>query len=401
MGTRMEQRRGTEAEAAAANPILADGELGWERDTHVLKIGDGIRHWLDIASMYVRTRGGDTIIASAVDVVPLALRGMAGQVVDIFSAKTIAGAGFRVDADGIPFVDADRLVKLTELNAEAALRVAETNNRLADVDAEEAARIGSVNAEAAARVAGDALAIQKAVITALGDILVGTGASGVARLAKGADGQILTMVGGNVVWAAAGAPDLTGYVQKAGSTMTGRIRVTDIGTAAGTTINFRQLAGGAYAHIDAGNLFDNGNRVYSASNPPPVSGMTILTASEYQQALATGASAAVSGGLYVTPVGDLTFVAPANGKVKITSRQNGDASKQAVWKLSSESWSLGLVLQRAANYGSTGPSAPAIIPISGLTPGATYTVNVANYSNNIYASGAQVLNAYFAVIVEG
>jgi microcystin-dependent protein len=41
----IQQRRGTAAEWAAANPILAEGEEGYETDTGYLKIGDGTTHW--------------------------------------------------------------------------------------------------------------------------------------------------------------------------------------------------------------------------------------------------------------------------------------------------------------------------------------------------------------------
>lgn len=45
MATRMQHRRGTAAEWAAANPILADGELGFERDTGIIKVGNGSTLW--------------------------------------------------------------------------------------------------------------------------------------------------------------------------------------------------------------------------------------------------------------------------------------------------------------------------------------------------------------------
>jgi hypothetical protein len=45
MATRMQQRRGTSAEWAAANPLLADGEIGYEKDTRVIKVGDGSTLW--------------------------------------------------------------------------------------------------------------------------------------------------------------------------------------------------------------------------------------------------------------------------------------------------------------------------------------------------------------------
>lgn len=41
-------RRGNADEWTSANPILADGELGVERDTKLHKIGDGITHWNDL-----------------------------------------------------------------------------------------------------------------------------------------------------------------------------------------------------------------------------------------------------------------------------------------------------------------------------------------------------------------
>lgn len=48
MGKRIQQRRDTEENWTAANPVLADGEFGWERDFNRLKIGDGVTHWLDL-----------------------------------------------------------------------------------------------------------------------------------------------------------------------------------------------------------------------------------------------------------------------------------------------------------------------------------------------------------------
>lgn len=49
MTTRMQQRRGDAAEWTAQNPILGDGEIGFERDTGELKIGNGVTHWNDLA----------------------------------------------------------------------------------------------------------------------------------------------------------------------------------------------------------------------------------------------------------------------------------------------------------------------------------------------------------------
>jgi hypothetical protein len=45
---RIRLRRGTAAEWATANPVLADGEPGFEKDTGKEKVGDGIRAWVDL-----------------------------------------------------------------------------------------------------------------------------------------------------------------------------------------------------------------------------------------------------------------------------------------------------------------------------------------------------------------
>lgn len=47
--TRIQLRRGTAAEWSAANPVLADGEPGLEKDTKVFKWGDGVTAWNDLA----------------------------------------------------------------------------------------------------------------------------------------------------------------------------------------------------------------------------------------------------------------------------------------------------------------------------------------------------------------
>lgn len=41
-------RRGTTAQWTAANPILAEGEPGYDTTLEVFKIGNGTSHWLDL-----------------------------------------------------------------------------------------------------------------------------------------------------------------------------------------------------------------------------------------------------------------------------------------------------------------------------------------------------------------
>lgn len=48
MSVRMQQRRGTAEQWTLANPVLAEGELGWESDTNKFKIGNGIARWLTL-----------------------------------------------------------------------------------------------------------------------------------------------------------------------------------------------------------------------------------------------------------------------------------------------------------------------------------------------------------------
>lgn len=48
-------RRGTAAEWAAVNPTLADGESGYERDTGIFKIGDGVTAWNDLKPAFNST----------------------------------------------------------------------------------------------------------------------------------------------------------------------------------------------------------------------------------------------------------------------------------------------------------------------------------------------------------
>ncbi len=57
MATRMLQRRGTAAEWAAQNPTLVDGEIGFETDTKVIKIGDGVTAWNDLSLSPITAAG--------------------------------------------------------------------------------------------------------------------------------------------------------------------------------------------------------------------------------------------------------------------------------------------------------------------------------------------------------
>jgi hypothetical protein len=58
MATRMQQRRGTAADFAAQNPVLSAGELGFETDTKVIKVGDGVTAWNALTTPYLTAGGG-------------------------------------------------------------------------------------------------------------------------------------------------------------------------------------------------------------------------------------------------------------------------------------------------------------------------------------------------------
>jgi hypothetical protein len=45
----MQQRRGTSEQWTSANPILSEGEVGFETDNSQFKVGDGVNQWEDLA----------------------------------------------------------------------------------------------------------------------------------------------------------------------------------------------------------------------------------------------------------------------------------------------------------------------------------------------------------------
>jgi hypothetical protein len=88
---RIQMRRGTATEWAAANPVLADGEIGIERDTLRCKIGNGAATWNTLGYATVRADGGDTITARAADIIPLVVKGAALQTARLLEAHASDG----------------------------------------------------------------------------------------------------------------------------------------------------------------------------------------------------------------------------------------------------------------------------------------------------------------------
>jgi hypothetical protein len=89
MATRMQQRKGTEAQWISTNngngPVLNAGEIGYETDTNKFKIGDGINHWVDLNYFADEVALGGNID----DYIPLTQRGTANGVATLNSDGVI------------------------------------------------------------------------------------------------------------------------------------------------------------------------------------------------------------------------------------------------------------------------------------------------------------------------
>lgn len=65
MAFKMLQRRGSASQWTLSNPVLGDGEIGFERDSYKFKIGDGIQDWNSLD--YFSSDAGDTLGLVTVD----------------------------------------------------------------------------------------------------------------------------------------------------------------------------------------------------------------------------------------------------------------------------------------------------------------------------------------------
>jgi hypothetical protein len=59
-GSRIQLRRGKSIFWMDENPVLRDGEPGYEKDTGKLKIGDGVTHWRELEYFEDDSGGGDS-----------------------------------------------------------------------------------------------------------------------------------------------------------------------------------------------------------------------------------------------------------------------------------------------------------------------------------------------------
>lgn len=58
MSLKIQLRRGTSHQWSTTNPVLAEGEMGYELDTNKLKIGDGVKTWLQLVYLVSGSGGG-------------------------------------------------------------------------------------------------------------------------------------------------------------------------------------------------------------------------------------------------------------------------------------------------------------------------------------------------------
>ena len=123
----MQQRKGTAAQWAAADPILNAGEIGWESDTNKFKIGDGTNHWDDLTYFLDATDMG----GSFSDYVPLTQKNQANGVaqlnadINVMTKTAIEFEGANADAYettlGVVEPTADRAITLPDATGTVAL----------------------------------------------------------------------------------------------------------------------------------------------------------------------------------------------------------------------------------------------------------------------------------------
>jgi hypothetical protein len=70
MATRIQLRRGTAAAWTAANPVLADGEIGVETDTRFYKIGNGVTAWTALAYGGLQSANTISVASMASQAIP-------------------------------------------------------------------------------------------------------------------------------------------------------------------------------------------------------------------------------------------------------------------------------------------------------------------------------------------
>jgi hypothetical protein len=201
MAVRIQFRRGTESEWASANPVLAQGELGYESTNKLIKFGDGSTQWSSLA---------------------------------------VAAAG-----------------DITKVKAGTGLRYGSTTTNYGTPDAGDS---GAVELEIDPNVV-----LQASVMNAKGDLIVGTGSDSYAIVGVGTvDGQALLVDSASssgVAWGTITNPTITtGYISNdmlASNSVTeakisnGSVTVDKIGSGAVTNAKLATSAVATANIVDA------------------------------------------------------------------------------------------------------------------------------------------------------
>src|SRR5574343_292423 len=170
MTVKMQHRRGTAAQWTAANPVLADGEMGIETDTGQVKCGNGTAAWNSLGYLSV------ALAAGIVNSTHLAASSVtSAKIADgsVTSAKIASGA---VGSSQI----ADGAVATADLADGAVTSAKIADGAIVDGD------IAAGAAIAASKIAGTA--VVASLVDAKGDLLVATADNALTRLPVGSDG---------------------------------------------------------------------------------------------------------------------------------------------------------------------------------------------------------------------
>lgn len=202
MAYQIQWRSDTAANWTSANPILAQGEAGFEVNTNKLKVGDGVTAWISLA--YYTAGDVNSVTAST----PLASSGGANPNITIQLATTSQN-GYLSSADWNTFN-----------SKQAALTLPLS---IANGGTGQATKAAAFNA--------------LSPITATGDLILGNGVNSATNLAIGGNGAVLTSNGTTASWVSGGSGginQLTGDVTAGPGSGS---QVATVAKIAGTTVS--------------------------------------------------------------------------------------------------------------------------------------------------------------------
>jgi len=159
--TRMQQRRGTAEQWTIIDPVLAEGELGFESDTSQFKIGDGVNNWSNL-TYFVNE---DNISENLDDYVPITLLGQ---------------------PDGVATLDENGVVPSSQLDIDFSsyYTATDVDDRIGDVTVD--GTEGNTIADRIATAVSDGLATQDE-LSKLQDVVIASPQNGDALLYDGTD----------------------------------------------------------------------------------------------------------------------------------------------------------------------------------------------------------------------